>query len=272
MFIPFNIKRTTIEEICGNRYENYDIEYISNYLKSNINLETIKQSLINGTKLQEEWFPTNEQRFHVFISHSHRDECVAKQFAQYLREEYKLNCFIASVYWNYVEELQKQLDEYYSKVVRYGREVYDYKTSNFIAANVNIMLSMALMRMMDKCECLIFIDSDNSLIYKRGQSITPSPWIYEELGFSKYLRVNIPQRYKNRLSIIYEDIRDSTELLNLSRKIASSTFVYDVDIDHLMELEKDDITNLPYNGLDVLDELYKKYNIGRAISRLTSNE
>lgn len=51
MFVPFKIKKTTINAMCSG-YE-YDTEVITRKLKSNINLETIKQHFINGTQLQE---------------------------------------------------------------------------------------------------------------------------------------------------------------------------------------------------------------------------
>ncbi len=93
------------------------------------------------------------------------------------------------------------MDEYYSKVFREGRYTYDYQTSSFVAANVHIMLSVALMKMIDACECLLFVDSDNSLKYAKGQVATPSPWIYEEMGFSQMLRVNLPDRYKKLIRV-----------------------------------------------------------------------
>ena len=56
MFIPFDIKKATIEAICGNSQYDYDTDYITKRLKANINPLTIKQSMIKGTKLKEEWF------------------------------------------------------------------------------------------------------------------------------------------------------------------------------------------------------------------------
>lgn len=59
MFIPFNIKKATIDAICGSNEYQYDTSEISTSLKENVNLDTIKQDLIKGTKLQEEWFPSD---------------------------------------------------------------------------------------------------------------------------------------------------------------------------------------------------------------------
>ena len=100
MFIPFNIKKSTIEDIC--RYGNYeyDTDEITRNLKAHINLDTIKQTFIEGTRLQEEWFPSEcyDSLFQVFISHSHSDETSVKQLAGFLKEHYGIRSFIDSLY------------------------------------------------------------------------------------------------------------------------------------------------------------------------------
>lgn len=95
MFIPFKIKKSTIQTVCDNRLYEYDTDYISSRLKANINLGTIKQAMIDGTQLQEEWFPSNfyDSQFQVFISHSHSDESEVKKLAGYLYEHYGLRSF-----------------------------------------------------------------------------------------------------------------------------------------------------------------------------------
>ncbi len=40
--------------------------------------------MIDGTKLQESWFPT-KQKFSVFLSHSHADEKLAVSIAGFLK-------------------------------------------------------------------------------------------------------------------------------------------------------------------------------------------
>ena len=153
MFIPFTIKKTTIEAICYNGQYEYDTNEITRNLKANINLDSIKQAFINGTRLQEEWFPSEfyDSQFQVFISHSHSDEETVKQLAGYLKEHYGIRSFIDSLYWGYVNDLQKSLDDYYALYERDGREYYNYYTRNFLTANVHIMLSIALMKMNDGC-------------------------------------------------------------------------------------------------------------------------
>lgn len=80
------------------------------------------------------------------------------------------------MYWGYANDLIDDLNEEYSKVInpRTKEVTYDYKTGNYLSSNVHAMLSMALMKMMDCCECLIFIDSTCSLYYLKGVTGTMS--------------------------------------------------------------------------------------------------
>lgn len=271
MFIPFKISKVAINNACCG-YD-YDTSYIIGYLENHINKDTIKQALIDGTKLQEMWFPTwsYDSRFQVFISHAHKDEETVKKLAGFLKEKCGLNSFIDSLYWGYVGSLQKDLDEYYSKVLRDGRYTYDYETSNFVAANVHIMLSMALMKMMDACECLMFVDSDNSMKYVKGQSSTPSPWIYEEMGFSRMLRVNIPDRYKELIHVNLNESRGTSEIRMMtdSTEPRQMNIQYNVNLNEFKSLSSLDLKSIEnLHGNRALDYLYKKYGVVNVLKRL----
>lgn len=275
MFIPFKIKKETIDATCRIGRYDFDTNSMIDVVKANINADRIKQSMIDGTMLQEDWFPSEsyDSLFDVFISHAHADDYVVRQLAGYLHDVFGLRCFIDSVYWGYVEDLQKNLDDWYSKVVRNGHECYDYKTSNFMAANVHIMLSMALMKMMDACECLMFVDSDNSLKYQKGQTKTPSPWIYEEMGFAKKLRINIPERHKKDFSIsVNESLRESSISLICfsSTEPRKANFTYNVDMRDFAELKIGDFqAAMGKKGVFVLDYWYRKYDAqAKTVKRL----
>lgn len=273
MFIPFKIKKLVIDSECDGY--NYDTEDVKNYLLNHINTDSIKDALINGTKLQEDWFPSRSynSRFQVFISHAHKDEETVKRLAGFLKDRCGLNSFIDSVYWNYIGTLQKDLDDFYSSYVRNDLYLYDYQTSNFVAANVHIMLSMALIKMMDACECLLFVDSDNSLKYEKGQkTATPSPWIYEEMGFSQMLRVNIPERYKEQIHVNLNESREILEIkmMNISAEVRQMNIQYQVNLRDFKELESSDLKNVGQfrSGTEVLDHWYKKYGIENVVNKL----
>lgn len=44
---------------------------------------------------------------------------------------------------------------------------YDYNIYNYTTSHVPTMLSIALMKMMAKTECVLFVDSDNSIKYQK---------------------------------------------------------------------------------------------------------
>lgn len=272
MFVPFKIKKSTIDAVCS-EFE-YDTSDITQKLKTNINLETIKQHFIDGTKLQEEWFPTRcyESQFQVFISHSHKDFETAGSLAGFLHQEYGLHSFIDSVYWGYIDELLRDLNDYYSSFVKNGIDVYNYHTGNFLSANVHIMLSNALMRMMDACECLIFVDSDNSMKYRKNQTSTPSPWIFEEIGFSQCLRINIPDRYKKHVIVNLNESQDQStiRLFSAANEPRTANFDYRIDLRNFKELSGNDLRY--YLGkierTDLLDKWYKKYDVQQVFKKM----
>lgn len=272
MFIPFNINTSVINLVTKSGNYDYDTKYIQQRILDNINRDAIKQSLIDGTRLQEEWFPSDfsDSQFEVFISHAHKDETTVKKLAGLLYEEYGLRSFIDSCYWGYANDLLRDLDNWYSAYTRRdGTKAYNYSTSTFMAANVHIMLSMALMKMMDACECLLFVDSKNSLKYSKGQTSTPSPWIYEEIGFSNRLRINIPDRYKDRVQVRICESRNTSHIALecFSADGRTPEINYNVNMNDFKSLYSSDFTPKSYNGLstDVLDKWYSKYGIERAI-------
>lgn len=272
MFIPFKIKNSTIEAVCSG-YK-YDTDVITRKLKTNINLETIKQHFIDGSKLQEEWFPTKcyDSQFQVFISHAHKDFETVNNLAGFLYEEYGLHSFIDSIYWGYIAELLEDLNEYYSSFIQNGVKVYDYYIGSFLFANVHIMLSNALMRMMDACECLIFVDSDNSMKYKKNQPTTLSPWIYEEIGFSQCLRINIPHRYKKRVVVNLNESRNQStiRMFSVNQEPKMANFDYQIDLKDFKELSQSDLVR--YCGVlsdsKLLDVWYKKYDVHKVFRKL----
>lgn len=272
MFVPFKIRESTIVDVCSG-YE-YDTSVVTQKLKTNINFNTIRQHFIDGTMLQEEWFPTRcyDSQFQVFISHAHKDFETVSSMAGFLYKEYGLRSFIDSVYWGYIAELLLDLNKYYSSIVRDGKKVYDYHTGNFLSANVHIMLSNALMRMMDACECLIFVDSDNSMKYKKNQFTTPSPWIFEEIGFSQCLRINIPDRYKERVIVDLNESQSQSTIRMFSAKNEqrAANFNYQIDLRDFKELSNNDLKY--YLGMlertDLLDNWYKKYDVQRVFQKM----
>ncbi len=145
---------------------------------------------LDGSKMQEDWFP--QLKADVFISHSHKDERLAITLAGWLSANFKLTSFIDSCIWGNSTDLLLEIDTQYSKL---ENGTYNYDMRNISTSHVHMMLSTALNMMIDKTECLFFINSANSVINNEKLfAKTASPWLYAEIAMSKYVRRTRPVR------------------------------------------------------------------------------
>ena len=106
------------------------------------------------------------------------------------------------------------------------------------------------MKMIDKTECIIFIDTPNSLkVSNIKEGVTASPWIYSELLATRLLERNIPIR-KSKNSFMDQMFVEHSGL-----KVD-----YKVDISHLTSISRFDfaIASKPgrKKGKELLDQLY----------------
>ncbi|WP_299059558.1 hypothetical protein [uncultured Polaribacter sp.] len=217
---------------------------------------------IDGSKIQSEWFP--QVKCDIFLSHSHKDVKKAKQFAGWLKNKFGLEVFIDYNIWGNINDLLQNIDDTYCYDKLKG--TYSYKKRNFTTSHVHMMLINALADMMDRTECLMFFETPNSIDLKKmthsTESLTESPWIYNELFLSKILQ-NIQRRKKNELVKSQESVRLYADLNeNFNPK-------YNVDISHLIDLSNDDLKNWLFHYKDnkhqnkphSLDVLYNLKNI-----------
>lgn len=157
---------------------------------------TDKNGIIDVTKLRNTWFP--EYKDGVFISHSHKDEFLAKRVACWLKKEFDINAFIDSAVWGYANDLLKNIDDKYCVLAtdpKSGQKTYNYDKRNYSTSQVNLILSSALHDMIDNCECIIFLNTENSIsIANTVEQKTNSPWIYDELQTTRLIRIKLPER------------------------------------------------------------------------------
>ena len=188
---------------------------------------------IDASKLQNNWFP-QMKGYNVFISHSHRDHDLALALAGWLWRHFRIKSFIDSAIWGYSNDLLRIIDEketkYYSK--KHETYLHDYSLRNESTAHVHMMLTTALTMMMDSTECIIFLNSANSIKQFEGKLKTNSPWIYYEMTTSKRLRVNLPDRYENKR--IEKSIPLMGDVITENRKF--SEMVYNTELNHLKEI------------------------------------
>lgn len=189
---------------------------------------------IDGTKLMKDWFP--EIKADIFISHSRADENLANALAGWLNSKFRLNVFIDSNVWGYSSELLEKINDKYSnkRSDPEGGWLYTHSKCNTASQHVNIMLSTALQKMIDKTECIIFLNTDKSIKEKvyAGNCIstTHSPWIYTEILCTQIIRKTIPSRlYKTELRH-YEKIYECASMQE------SLDIAYKLSLEHLTKI------------------------------------
>lgn len=154
---------------------------------------------LDGSAIEAKFFP--QVNADVFISHSHKDEEIASGLAGYLYEKYGLTSFIDSKVWKYVDTLITGLDDDYSlKRNERNHSVYDYENTLVTSTHGHMMLGNALLKMMDLCECFIFISTNNSNSLCNGSWFdyvrTNSAWLYFELSATRVLRKRTYAEYR----------------------------------------------------------------------------
>lgn len=206
---------------------------------------------IDGSDLQDNWFP--QVKADIFLSHSHADQDLAISLAGML-SKLNLNVFIDSTIWGYSDELLQEIDNEYC--LNNDGKTYNYKTRNKSTSHVHMMLATALNMMIDKTECLMFLNTPNSISSDGFKNETHSPWLYAELAASKFIRRQELNDYRDTLS---KGIESETKLFSESFEMR-----FRVDLSDLIELDQNDLlmwqidyfTSFPTPD-NALDLLYK---------------
>ena len=245
-------------------YKYYHIDYHNNgrnlYRKTKKRIQdTLENYLsidgyLDGLKMQEDWFP--EVEADVFISHSRQDEQYALTLASWLHNEFGLRSFIDSAVWGYADDLLSIIDDKYCWNPKHN--MYEYKKRNRSTSHVHMMLSAALNKMIDKAECLFFLNSPKAVSTSSAMQMTASPWIYSEIAMSKTIRKKVPIRYLRKETIGFSKGGQINEQMLIQ---------YYLDLDHLInininDLDKWHILNDEY-GLKSLNALYDLHPLKR---------
>lgn len=255
MFCGFNV-RLTEQDIMAPGFLKYGQELFkqqkseaSKSLKSYIT----DGGLLSEKKIEEDWFPS--YKADVFLSHSHKDEELVIAFAGWLHEIFGITAFIDSCVWGYSEELLKLIDKKYcvSKRKPDGSiDTYDYSKRNNSTAHVHMILNSALMKMIDSTECLMFINTPNSLLVDDviEGTATASPWIYSELLTSRLIEHKKLSAYRMQ------------PILEHAERYDSLSVRYDVKTDHLIDIPEGTLLewclyHKNSNPQQSLDALYK---------------
>ncbi len=181
------------------------------------------RGIIDGEALLQACMPTDTEKYDVFISHSHLQEDLATDLAAYLKLKYGVKCFVDGFVWGSCDnDILKPIDRIWSKHDTIEGS-YSYEKRNYSTSHVHAMLSMALLEMIDQCECCIFIIPEEDYSITGIRDCTLSPWIYEEITMFNKVEKRDPQRIRRcnesfsatdeKLSIRYKlDLSDMPEI------------------------------------------------------------
>lgn len=112
-----------------------------------------------------------------------------------------------------------------------NKEWINYNKVQYSTSHVHMMLNTALMQVIDTCECVIFVNTPNSV--KPGEVVDKvvSPWIYFELAMTNLIRKKELKEYRLQL------------LLESEKRYSDLKVEYNLDTKHLIDLSIDDLHN-----------------------------
>lgn len=264
MFAGFNV--------VVNNKEEFGHYYNSGLSIYNEHISTITDSLENYINpggslcekdIENDWFPAIDA--HVFLSHSHNDLDFVISFAGWLYKNFNIKAFIDSCVWGNSDKLLKKIDNKYcgSSWYKNGNvKTYSYELRNKSTSNVHMILYTALMKMIDRTECLMFINTPSSLKWSdllSGESVTESPWIYGELLASKLIR--------NKSRKAHRGLINKSVFEHADENFGNLAFEYTFDTKHLIDIEDYDLEYFESNAdsyenvFDALDNFYTQNGV-----------
>lgn len=248
MYTGFNLKTDWVDENYYNEGQKI-IALNKENVKKPLQTFATKNGIINGKNIQEHWFPQIEAD--VFISYSHDDEKKALSLAGFLKTEMDLDVFIDAAVWGYADELLRELDiaNCYNK----ASGLFNYYARNRSTSHIHMMLATALSMMINRTECLFFINPDG-ISFQDSITHTPSPWIYYEIGMSALLKKEDKSAFRGN---------HRTKKFSMFESI---TIKYPLNTGHLQDITDADIQTWHENYKTVekkhfsLDVLYQQFN------------
>ncbi|WP_154548721.1 toll/interleukin-1 receptor domain-containing protein [Helicobacter pylori] len=138
--------------------------------------------ILNHNKIKEAFFSPFKPQLksaQVFLSHSHADKNKALKVKNYLESETNHRVFIDSLFWDYKNNVLKEIKKHHIDVSR-------------IEDAFTLILRESLQNMIEKCPYFVFLQSNNSVSNQELSRITYSAWVYEELKIAHSIRESRP--------------------------------------------------------------------------------
>ncbi len=179
---PFNHQSHQVNEAAKKIYEL--IEYAQD---SNDDI------VLNHDKIKEAFFSPFKPQLknaQVFLSHSHADKNKALKVKNYLESETNRRVFIDSLFWDYKDNILKEMSK--------------YDDTSKIEDAFTLILRESLEDMIKKCPYFVFLKSNNSVSNQGLSRITYSAWIYEELKIAHSIRESHPTPIESRPTLMIE--------------------------------------------------------------------
>lgn len=200
--------------------------------------EYINNNIVDGSKIQKDWFP--EVEADIFLSHSSADKELVNAIAGWLNDNFNLKCFVDSNIWCYAGNISEMLNSNYSNKRSDGNGgyLYNHKRCLKVSEHVDTMLNIALQKMIDKCESVFLINTEKSIHINsdsKSVDITYSPWIYSELVCSEIVRKK-PLYFYRYNSELYHSINESRRFEDVSNNL---TISYNAPTQHLIKINQD---------------------------------
>ena len=163
----------------------------------------VKKNFFDGQALLNEFFPQVECP--VFLSHSGQDIDKVRQFAHWLKNNFRINAFIDSDLWGGIEKLQTTMRNNINDTTNCSVKKTNKKPTHIhkysLDEHTYVMLCHALTRTINSTECFIFLKSSNSTTTDDSK-VTRSPWIFYELAAIDSIKIN------NKRKIIDETTKE----------------------------------------------------------------
>lgn len=170
---------------------------------------------------------STEEHFDFFISHSHKDMGLAIRISNFLKK-FNIKCFIDSMYWDCIYDALYDIDSKHcvSKYDKNGKiDTFNYKKRNATTAAVYSILTTQLSKAMDRSDCIIFLNTDNSLCERNDlRNSTYSPWLYHEISMTSLLNKKTPPYMRPKIGDSYGVSASTEHLLAEDQEVAKFKF------------------------------------------------
>lgn len=229
MYRGFNLKLPELRK--NSNYWDYYIRGESAHAENmglidfNLNNFLNQNNSLDGSAIQDYWFPAIDAD--VFISHSHISNEYALVVAGWLEKNFGLKSFIDSSVWGNSNDLLWNLDVNHSR--NKNDDAFSYQLRNHSTTHVHMMLASALNMMIDKCECLFFLNTPSSIKPFEQFDKTESPWLYYEIATSKTIQKKEPGRYQL--------IHEQTSHFDSEEDEIKKSFEYKLDLSHMSKID-----------------------------------